>query len=76
MFVKIRKKFICVSIFSVFLVLLIILGTINIINYTRIVNDADMIVYVLKENNGELRKDSGRIYLLRYLFPRGILPLR
>lgn len=59
MFVKIRKKFICVSIFSVFLVLLIILGTINIINYTRIVNDADMIVYVLKENNGEFGNDHG-----------------
>ena len=41
MFRKVRKKFVIVAVCSVFIVMLCILGTINIVNYTKVVNNAD-----------------------------------
>lgn len=60
MFAKIRKKFILVSLGSVFLVLFLILGTVNIVNYINIVRDADQIVAILQENNGIFGNNHGQ----------------
>ena len=57
---KLRHKFIAVSVLSVFLVLLVIMGAINILNYRRMVDDSDKVLNVLAENNGEFpKRDSG-----------------
>ncbi len=49
---KLRWKFIAVSLFSVLITLLILMATINILNYRNIVSSADKILYLLKENDG------------------------
>ena len=43
---------------SLFLVLALILGTINIINYHNIVQDADETLAILQENQGEFPMDE------------------
>ena len=53
---KLRRKFIAISVLSVFLVLFVIMSAINILNYTRVVNDSDKVLNVLAENNGEFPK--------------------
>lgn len=50
---KLQFKFIAISMLSVFLVLLVIMGAINIMNYRRIVRDSESVLSVLAENNGE-----------------------
>ena len=49
---KLRLKFIAISLLSVFLVLLVIMGAVNIMNYRRIVSDSESVLRVLAENNG------------------------
>ncbi|NCB92173.1 MAG: HAMP domain-containing histidine kinase [Clostridia bacterium] len=50
---NLRKKFILVSMCSTLLVLTAILGAINIVSYRRIIAQADNILEVLAENDGE-----------------------
>lgn len=54
---KLQKKFILVSMLSMLLVLSIIIGSINIVNYRRLVQDAQHILRILAENGGEFPKD-------------------
>ncbi len=49
---KLRQKFIAVAMLSLFVVLLLIIGSANILNYQRILSDADRILAVLADNNG------------------------
>lgn len=49
---KLRIKFIALTMLSLFLVLGLILGAINVINYHNIVEDADRTLQVLQENGG------------------------
>lgn len=49
---KLRKKFILYAMISVFLLLSIILGLINIVNFTLLSEDADKITQMISENNG------------------------
>ena len=60
MFRKVRKKFVIVAVCSVFIVMLCILGTINIVNYTKVVNNADEIIDILKEGNGDFGNFPGQ----------------
>ena len=53
---KLRIKFIALSMFSLLLVLFIIMGSINILNYQDIVKDADNVLSILKSNNGAFPK--------------------
>ena len=53
---KLRIKFIALSMFSLLLVLFIIMGSINILNYQDIVKDADSVLSILKSNNGAFPK--------------------
>ncbi len=54
---KLQKKFILISMLSMLLVLTIIIGSINIINYCRLVQEAEHILHILAENNGEFPKN-------------------
>ncbi len=74
MFRKVRKKFVIVAVCSVFIVMLCILGTINIVNYTKVVNNADEIIDILKEGNGELEISPDRIFRPKCRFLQDILP--
>ena len=49
---KLRIKFIAATMLSLFLVLALILGAINVINYNNIVKDADQTLAILSENGG------------------------
>lgn len=49
---KLRRRFIGAAMLSLFLVLLVILGTVNIVSYTKTVADADNILSLLSENQG------------------------
>lgn len=51
---KLRIKFILVSMFSMLLVLSIILGIVNVLNYDEIVHDADSVLALLNAHAGEL----------------------
>ena len=49
---KLRRKLVAVAMLSLFIVLLIIIGTVNILNYTRMVDDAQRTIAIFKENDG------------------------
>ena len=49
---KLRQRFILVAMLAVILVLVIIMGSINIINYRSVTADADAILDILAENGG------------------------
>lgn len=55
---KLQKKFIAVSMLSMLLVLTVIIGTINILNYQKIVQDAENILHILSDNNGSFPKEK------------------
>ena len=50
---KLRKKLIFVSMFSLFIVLFVLIISIGILNYRKIVTDADHVLSILAENNGK-----------------------
>ena len=49
---RLQKKFILLAVLSVFMVLLVLMGAINIINYRRMVADADGTLEILAEYRG------------------------
>lgn len=53
---KLRIKLIAASMLSLFLVLFVIGGVVGVLNYQKIVNDADRILGVLEENEGTFPK--------------------
>lgn len=53
---KLRKKLVAVAMLSLFIVLLLIMGMVNILNYTKLVGEADSTLRILKENNGSFPK--------------------
>lgn len=54
---KLRLKFIAISTLSMVIVLFVILGSINLLNYREMVQNSDMILNLLVENNGVLSKN-------------------
>jgi signal transduction histidine kinase len=57
---KLQNKFIVISMLSMLLVLTVIIGSINILNYRQLIEDADHILHILSENDGEFPKDRPR----------------
>lgn len=53
---KLQIKFILLTMFSLLLVLLLIVGSINFVNYRRVVTDADSLLTMLMENDGKFPK--------------------
>lgn len=51
---KLRKKFITISMSVVFVVLFIIIGVINFVNYIQLDDSANLLLNVLEQNNGVL----------------------
>ena len=51
---KLRKKFIIISMLSVTLVLAVLIAAINIFNYREVIRNADEVLDMLIENNGEM----------------------
>lgn len=50
---KLRKKLIFVSMLSLFIVLFVLILSIGILNYRKLVTDADHVLAILAENNGK-----------------------
>ena len=57
---KLRKKFIVAAIVAVFLVLLLLIGTINILNYRSLVAEADDTLQILADNKGSFPRQMFR----------------
>lgn len=57
---RLRAKFIALSMGSLLMVLAIILGSVNLINYREIVQDADAILDILAQNGGRFPKAEGK----------------
>lgn len=55
---SLRKKFVFVAMCSTFAVLLVIMGTILVINYKGIVQRADRLLQIMEENGGELPREA------------------
>ncbi len=59
MFKKLRLRFIALTMLSLLLVLLVILGGINLVNYRNVVQQADDVLAVLAENDGSFPGRDG-----------------
>ena len=57
---KLRKKFLAAAIIAVFLVLLVLIGAINLLNYRSLVSDADGTLQILAENKGAFPRQMFR----------------
>lgn len=57
---QLRRKFIIIAMCSVSIVFLSIIGIINIINYAKVVNNADNLVELLKNGNGNFGRNEGK----------------
>ena len=57
---KLRKKFILAAMVSVFLVLTLLIGLINILNYSSLVMEADNTLQILAENKGSFPRQMFR----------------
>ena len=57
---KLRKKFLAAAIIAVFLVLLVLIGAINLLNYRSLVSDADSTLQILAENQGSFPRQMFR----------------
>lgn len=58
---KLRIKFILLSMFSLLLVLMVIMGTVSVLNYRKIVANADSTLAILRENDGRFPKPDKSI---------------
>ncbi len=61
MFKKLRLRFIGLTMLSLLLVLLVILGGINLVNYRNVVQQADAVLDILAENDGSFPAHFGGI---------------
>ena len=57
---KLRFKLISAAMISLFIVITIIIGIVNILNYHGIVQDADGILTILQDNNGRFLNRTHR----------------
>lgn len=55
---KLRFKLIAAAMISLFIVLAVIIGAVNLLNYHGITKDADQILTLLKDNNGHFPKQQ------------------
>jgi len=55
---KLRRKFIIISMLSVTLVLTVLIASINIFNYRKVIGNADDVLNVLSANEGEFPPDT------------------
>ena len=58
---RLRKKFIVAAILAVFLVLLLLIGSINLLNYRSMVAEADETLQILSANNGLRKAGTGHL---------------
>ena len=49
---RLRKKFVAAAIIAVFLVLFVLIGSINVLNYRNLISDADSTLQILADNKG------------------------
>lgn len=57
---KLRLRFITLAMLSLFLVLFLLIGSINLLNYRNIVNSADSVLEILAQNDGFFPRDIKR----------------
>ena len=54
---KLRVKFIAAAMLAMFIVLAVMIGAINVINYNKVIKDADNLLKILSDNDGTFPKD-------------------
>ena len=58
---RLQKKFVAAAIVAVFLVLLVLIGSINVLSYRSLVSDADSTLQILAENKGAFPRQMFRM---------------
>ncbi len=58
---KLQKKFVAAAIVAVFLVLLVLIGSINVLSYRSLISDADSTLQILAENKGAFPRQMFRM---------------
>lgn len=71
---RLRIRFIVVSMLSLLLVLLLIMGTVNLLNYRKVVQEADETLLILQENGGIFPKKEGGKWMQEEPGPRPMSP--
>lgn len=71
---KLRIKLVAVSMLSLFLVLFLIMGTVNLVNYLDILREADETLALLAENQGRFPKPEDDFHRGDGRFPRDQSP--
>lgn len=71
---KLRIKLVAVSMLSLFLVLFLIMGTVNLVNYRDILREADETLALLAENQGRFPKPEDDFHRGDGRFPRDQSP--
>ena len=56
---KLKRKFTAITMLSLFLLLVIIMVTVNLLNYRAVIDDADTILDILAENGGAFPEMGG-----------------
>ncbi len=57
---KLRKKIVAAAIIAVFLVLFVLIGSINVLNYRNLISDADSTLQILADNKGAFPRQMFR----------------
>ena len=57
---RLRKKFVAAAIIAVFLVLFVLIGSINVLNYRNLISDADSTLQILADNKGAFPRQMFR----------------
>ena len=57
---RLRKKFVAAAIIAVFLVLFVLIGSINVLNYWNLISDADSTLQILADNKGAFPRQMFR----------------
>ena len=58
---RLQKKFVAAAIVAVFLVLLVLIGSINVLSYRSLVSDADSTLQILADNKGAFPRQMFRM---------------
>ena len=55
---KLRKKFILVAMASMFVVLLLMIGGLNVLNYHNLIENGDRLTKMISDNGGSFPRDQ------------------
>ena len=71
---KLRKKFILVAMASMFVVLLLMIGGLNVLNYHNLIENGDRLTKMISDNGGSFPRDQKTQNAAPPVLPQGEKP--